>query len=81
MFEMVHCETGMHTKMYSDSGKTFVAASKWFKSIMKDEKAHDYLVHHNLVWQFNLSRAPWWGGQFECLVGVVQQPFYKGRPF
>ena len=44
---------------------------------MKDEKTQDYLAHHNILWQFNLSRAPWWGGQFERLVGVVKQAFYK----
>lgn len=44
---------------------------------MKDEKTQDYLAHHNILWQFNLSMAPWWGGQFERLVGVVKQAFYK----
>ena len=44
---------------------------------MKDEKTQDYLAHHNILWQFNLSRAPWWGGQFEHLVGIVKQAFYK----
>ena len=44
---------------------------------MKDEKTQDYLAHHNILWQFNLSRAPWWGGKFERLVGVVKQAFYK----
>ena len=50
---------------------------------MKDEKTQDYLAHHNILWQFNLSRAPWWGGQFERLVGVAKQAFYKaiGRAF
>ncbi len=23
-----------------------------------------------IKWQFNLSRAPWWGGQFERMVGL-----------
>ena len=29
------------------------------------------------MWQFNLSRAPWWGGQFERLVGVFKRAFNK----
>ena len=37
----------------------------------------DYLAHHNMLWQFNLARAPWWGGQFERLIGVVKEAFYK----
>ena len=27
--------------------------------------------------KFNLSRAPWWGGQYERLIGVVKQALYK----
>lgn len=54
-----------------------MAAAKWLKKVMKDEKVQNHLAHQNVVWQFNLSRAPWWGGQFERLVGVVKQAFYK----
>lgn len=68
---------GRPTKIYSDNGRSFVAASKWLRSIMRDEKTQDYLAHHNILWQFNLSRAPWCGGQFERLVGIVKQAFYK----
>ena len=28
-------------------------------------------------WKFSLSRAPWWGGQFERMVGLVKQCLYK----
>ena len=27
--------------------------------------------------RFNLSRAPWWGGQFERLIGLFKRAFYK----
>ena len=74
---------GRPTKIYSDNGRSFVAASRWLKSVMREEKLQDYLAHHNILWQFNLARAPWWGGQFERLVGVVKQSFYKsmGRAY
>ncbi len=25
----------------------------------------------------NLSRAPWWGGQFERIIGLMKQSMYK----
>ena len=68
---------GRPKKIYSENGRSFVAASKWLKKIMNDEKTQDYLAHHNILWQFNLARAPWCGGQFERLIGVVKQAFYK----
>ncbi len=38
---------------------------------MKAEQRQNHL-------QFNLSRAPWWGGQFERLVDLVKWALYKG---
>ncbi|XP_028407828.1 uncharacterized protein LOC114530405 [Dendronephthya gigantea] len=68
---------GRPTTIYSDNGKSFVAAAKWLNALMKDEKLQDYLAHHLMKWKFNLAKAPWWGGQFERLVGIVKQALYK----
>ncbi len=54
--------------IYSDNGGTFKAAAKWLKEAQKSEK---------FSWQFNLSWAPWWGGQFERLIGLFKSAFYK----
>ena len=55
----------------------FVAASKWIGKIKKDEKMQEYLIKEQIKWKFNLSRAPWWGGQFEKKVGLVKQSLFK----
>ena len=69
---------GRPLKVYSDNGKTFIVAAKWLNKIMKDEVMQNYLAHQNITWQFNLSKAPWWGGgQFERMVGLVNRAFYK----
>ena len=68
---------GRPQKIYSDYGKTFVAAAKWLKRIKNDERLHDWLAKYEIRWQFNTSRAPWWGGQFERIVGLVKQALYK----
>ena len=47
------------------------------KKAQYDEQLHAILTKHNISWTFNLSRAPWWGGQFERLVGVVKSAFHK----
>ena len=56
---------------------TFVAAAKWLKQVEKEEKLHEWLARQGKKWHFNLSRAPWWGGQFERLVGLMKQSLYK----
>ena len=68
---------GRPSKIYSDNGKTFVGAAKWLKQIRSDERLQAYIADEDISWQFNLSRAPWWGGQFERLVGLFKRAFFK----
>jgi len=63
--------------MYSDNFSSFVAASKWIKTVILEESMHDFLATQEMKWKFNLSRAPWWGGQFERMVGLMKQTLYK----
>ena len=64
-------------KVFSDNGKTFVGAARWLKQIQSDEKAQSYLSYEGIAWSFNLSRVPWWGGQFERLIDLFKRAFYK----
>ena len=68
---------GRPEKIYSDNFSTFVSASKWLKNVIRNENTHDYLATNDIKWQFNMSRAPWWGGQFERMVALVKQSMYK----
>ena len=68
---------GRPEKIYSDNFSTFVAAAKWIKKAIQNEAVHDFLANNEINWKFNLSRAPWWGGQFERMVGLVKQTPYK----
>ena len=52
---------GTLAKMVSDNGKTFVATGKWIKKLKRETTLANYLAKHGTVWQFNLSRAAWWG--------------------
>ena len=52
---------GRPSKVYSDNAKTFTAAAKWLEKVRKDEKFNDFLSQQSIIWQFNLSRAPWRG--------------------
>ena len=63
--------------IYSDNAKIFEKASMWIKKVYKDERMQESLVTELVKWKFNLSRAPWWGGQFERMVGLVKQFLYK----
>ena len=68
---------GRPERIYSDNGRTFVGAANWIRAIMKEERLQTYLSINQIKWQFNLSRAPWWGGQFERLIGLVKSALNK----
>ena len=60
---------GMPSKIVSDNGKTFKAATEILYSIV----SHEDVQRHNIAdlgiqWVFNFPKAPWWGGIFERLI-------------
>lgn len=63
--------------VYTDNGATFVKASKWLNQVRKDERLQGLLEQYDISWKFNLSRAPWWGGQFERLIAIIKSSMYK----
>ena len=59
---------GVPQGFISDDGKMFKAASRFLKSVFKDDTVHDHLAEKGCEWTFNVEQAPWWGGAFECMV-------------
>lgn len=68
---------GLPTKIISDNGTTFQAASKMLKKLMKDPKVRRYLAEQRIEWSFNLPKSPWWGGFFERLVKSTKRCLKK----
>ena len=63
--------------VYSDNGSTFKATKFFLKQVEQDERLNAKLADLAIEWRFNLSRAPWWGGQFERLIGLFKRSFHK----
>ena len=68
---------GRPALVYSDNGTTFKATATWLKKVRNDEKFHATLCSQEIQWRFNLAKAPWWGGQFERLIGIFKFCFRK----
>jgi hypothetical protein len=68
---------GRSENIFSDNGRIFVGTARWIEMVMPDEKLQDFLAGQEIKWQFNHSRAPWCGGQFERMVGLVNNCLYK----
>ena len=68
---------GCPQTLVSDNGKTFVATGKWLSTLKKDHNLASYIGALNIRWKFNLARAPWWGGFFERLIGIMKRALSK----
>lgn len=44
---------------------------------MHDEKFHVFIAHLGIHSRLHLSHAPWWGGQFKRMVGLVKAALHK----
>ena len=75
--KQVIAKRGKPENIYSDDAKTFVAAAKRIQKISKSEHLNDFLAKNNITWQFNLRKAPWRGGHYKRLIGIVKQSSYK----
>jgi hypothetical protein len=49
-------------RILSDNAAPFKATADW---IRKSERLHNFLADQEIKWQFNLSKSPWWGKQWE----------------
>ena len=61
----------------SDNAKTFEAAARWLQTIKNDDDLNDFMGKEQIQWRFNLARAPWWGGFFERMVGIMKRSLNK----
>ena len=61
----------------SDTGKTFVVTGKWLSVLKRYHSLANFMGMLNLKWKFNLAKAPWWGGFFESLIGIMKRCLSK----
>ena len=76
-FKRFVARRGLPRQVVSDNAKTFKAAARLFKKIMRHEEASRYLEENKIQWTFNVEKAPWWGGVFERLIRSVKRCLKK----
>ena len=68
---------GIPVRIVSDNGSTFTAAAKVLKRMFTDPALEQHLLSCHMRWDFNLEKAPWWGGIFERLVKSTKRCLRK----
>ena len=72
---------GVPECIISDNAKTFRAGAQELQTIknqvLKPNASQQFLANHNINWKFITERAPWWGGFYERLIGLVKRCLKK----
>ena len=63
---------GLPNLIVSDNAKTSESTEKELTAILDNPEVQDYFTGKRIKWQYNLARAPWWGGFFERLIKEVK---------
>ncbi|XP_063418336.1 uncharacterized protein LOC134700764 [Mytilus trossulus] len=63
--------------MISDNASTYISAATEIAKIFKSETVHGKLSELGTVWKFIPSRAPWYGGWWERLIGLTKTSLKK----
>ena len=77
LFNRFIYEHGVPRTIVSDNGTNFVATAAALKNIQADVSVRDYTEAQNITWKFIRPRAPWEGGFYERLIGVVKTAVHK----
>ncbi|MCP4460193.1 MAG: hypothetical protein GY816_19540 [Cytophagales bacterium] len=72
---------GQPIKIFSDNGKHFkvVGSSlhrKWLKTT-QEQTVQEFVTQKGIEWSFFTQMAPWMGGFYERLIGIVKRSLKK----
>ena len=65
--------------MISDNGMYFKSTAKYLMEIVREPSVQDFLGDHSMEWRFVSPRAPWQGGFYERLIGIVKGRLHCGK--
>ena len=68
---------GFPVRIVSDNAKTFKAASKTVRDALESPETKQFYNSIQLKWNFNLERAPRWGGLFKRMVQSAKRCLRK----
>ena len=68
---------GLPRRIVSDNAKTFKAAAKAIEAMLNHPDLKGHLLNLKVEWNFNLEKAPWWGGLFERVVKSTKRCLRK----
>ena len=72
LFRRFSARRSMPRHLISDNATNFSSASNLLMTIMENPSVKEYLNQNEIKWHFIAPRAPWQGGFYERLIGIVK---------
>ena len=60
-----------------DNAKTFKFTHTFLDKLARDQSVLSFFQERRISWRFNLEKSPWWGGNYERMVGSVKRCLKK----
>ena len=76
-FKRFAARRGLRSRMISDNGKAFKAATKTIQAVLGHKDVKRYFSGLGVRWVFNITKAPWWGEIFERMVRSTKRCLRK----
>lgn len=76
-FRRFTARRGVPCRVISDNSKTFKSGSRLIFKILDCQEVMEYFCGMHVQWEYNLEKAPWWGGMFECLIRSMKRCLKK----
>ena len=77
LFRRFVAKHGYPETVVSDNGTNFTATASYLQQLHDEPQVQTYFERNNLEWKFIRPRAPWEGGFYERMVGVVKSCLRK----
>ena len=68
---------GMPRQFYSDNAATFRSGSGFINALIDSTPLRSYVTSHGAAWSYITPLAPWQGGVYERMIGVVKRSLHK----
>ena len=73
------CRRGQPSFLYSDNATNFTKTAKFLEDMAKEAIINSELIKKAITWEFVTPCAPWKGGNYERLIGLVKQGLEEMR--
>ena len=76
-FKRFSSRRGIPSLVVFDNGKTFKSGAKIIQGVFSDPVVKEHFANLQVSWNFNMEKAPWWGGFFERLIVCTKRCLKK----